>query len=849
MAYSFDKDKFEQWKNAQKESIELQKQMNSGISGYLKTIESIGEIQKNLKHVEKNISKLKKEQAEFEKQKKLNEIEIGKLKKSGLKLSSKEISDLLKQNKELKKKIIANSKGVEILEDELNILKEQTNEISKQVKGVNKLAVGFKSTVRFLAQTPGLIRKGYGKLRQTGIFEMDKEIRNATKSMAGGQRTYERLFDTITKTSDTTTLWGVGVRDLAMLQQGYSEAIGRSVMLTESGLKAMAGLSEGTGLGRDYAVQMAGAMDLFNISAERTSEIVESNMNNAAQLGVNGAAALKSLQQNLKLAQRFTFKGGVKGLSDMSVKATRLRLDMEGIAGMAEKVFRPEGAIEMAANLATMGGEFAKLGDPMQLMFKARNDFEGFANDIGKATKEFLSFNEKTGEFNIKSGLAADRMREISNMTGISVEKLQEMGEAQARLDRIGRSTLISFGKEDLMAIETASKFVEGKGFVVNVDGVEKSIKNISKLDVERLKGEQKTLEERAKLGRTFDETINDIILLFKQQLLPFAETLKKGVGDPMIKLMDQWKKEGFFDSLKKFIKSGAEVAASIGKFAIGAAEWFGPKGLLAIGAIFSVGKWALYGRTLGMGFNSVARVTGGSNMLGKNKGLKGGIPRLAKAAKHGGVGGFAKSALRIGKSTLKTNALTSLVMGGFDAYSNIKEGKSAGESIGRAAITAIASGLGGFGGSLLLPGAGTIAGGVAGGMAGQKLGDLIFGSEERNDPMSELHSMGDGIVFNPQDKFMKINDHTMIAGTQVSGNAKLAEAISGKKSETTNGEVRHKFDDINVKIEISVPGTSDLGVELAKDQSFIRRINEAITEQITMVVGGGKLNPNPKGV
>ena len=847
MAYSFDKDKFEQWKNIQKESIELQKQMNSGISGYLKTIESIGEIQKNLKHVENNISKLKKEQAEFEKQKKLNEIKIGNLKKRGLTLSSKEVAELLKQNKELKKKIIANRKGVDILEDELDILKEQTNEISKQVKGVNKLAVGFKSTVRFLAQTPGLIRKGYGKLRQTGIFEMDKEIRNATKSMAGGQRTYERLFDTITKTSDTTTLWGIGVRDLAMLQQGYSEAIGRSVMLTESGLKAMAGLSEGTGLGRDYAVQMAGAMDLFNVSAERTSEIVESNMNNAAQLGVNGAAALKSLQRNLKLAQRFTFKGGVKGLSDMSVKATRLRLDMEGIAGMAEKVFRPEGAIEMAANLATMGGEFAKLGDPMQLMFKARNDFEGFANDIGKATKEFLSFNEKTGEFNIKSGLAADRMREISNMTGISVEKLQEMGEAQARLDRIGRSTLISFGKEDLMAIETASKFVEGKGFVVNVDGVEKSIKNISKLDVERLKGEQKTLEERAKLGRTFDETINDIILLFKQQLLPFAETLKKGVGDPMTKLMDQWKKEGFFDSLKKFIKSGAEVAASIGKFAIGAAEWFGPKGLLAIGAMFSLGKWALYGRTLGIGFNSVARAGGITNTA---KGRTA-VNTVRGTNSSGKMGGFGKSMAKLGG--LKSAGIGIAGLGldiGREYLSDEHKDGAIGKSMGVGAKALELAGLGGMIGSVI-PVLGTAAGAAIGGLIGTGLGlyNEFSGGGEVNSPMSELHSMGDGIVFNPQDKFMKINDHTMVAGTQVSGNAKLAEAISGNKSETTNGEVRHKFDDINVKIEISVPGTSDLGIELAKDQSFIRRINEAITEQITMVVGGGKLNPNPKGV
>jgi hypothetical protein len=40
---------------------------------------------------------------------------------------------------------------------------------------------------------------------------------------------------------------------------------------------------------------------------------------------------------------------------------------------------------------------------------------------------------------------------------------------------------------------------------------------------------------------------------------------------------------------------------------------------------------------------------------------------------------------------------------------------------------------------------------------------------------------MNDGIVkFHPADKFMQVNDSTMIAGTNVDGNKKLARAITG---------------------------------------------------------------------
>ena len=132
------------------------------------------------------------------------------------------------------------------------------------------------------------------------------------------------------------------------------------------------------------------------------------------------------LSKNLKFAQRYKFKGGVKGLAKMSSEALKLWLDLDGIAGLADKVFRPEGAIEMAAKLQTMGGAFAQMANPMELMFKARNDFAGFAKDIGKATSEFVEYNAEQGTFDIKGGLAADRMREIANMTGLGVDKLQD---------------------------------------------------------------------------------------------------------------------------------------------------------------------------------------------------------------------------------------------------------------------------------------------------------------------------------------------------------------------------------------------------------------------------------------
>ena len=50
---------------------------------------------------------------------------------------------------------------------------------------------------------------------------------------------------------------------------------------------------------------------------------------------------------------------------------------------------------------------------------------------------------------------------------------------------------------------------------------------------------------------------------------------------------------------------------------------------------------------------------------------------------------------------------------------------------------------------------------------------------------------INDGVVkFHPQDKFMRVNDSTMIAGTNVDGNRKLARSINDANSAMTSGQI-----------------------------------------------------------
>lgn len=859
MADDFNKN-FNDWKKQLQEAAEFQKKLNSGMGEYLKAVRDIGDIQKQINHSKKVMVEMDEEIVKLsQKEKDINE----KLAKD---LLPAEREELEKQLGITKKLIVEEKKRKRFLDSYIKNLEKETAEYSKQVKEVNKLALATKSIAKGLVKTPDLIKKGYGELKKTGIFDMDKEIRNAARSMGVGNRQYKAFANTMMTAADSTTMMGVNVKDLAKMQRGYSEEIGRSVKLTEGGLKAMAGMAEGTGLGTEFAVQMAASMDNFGMSVEASADVVEETMNTADKMGVNSAKAVKSMQKNLKLAQRFHFKGGVKSLIRMSAEAEKLKLDLDGISGMAEKVFRPEGAIEMSAQLATMGGNFSKLGDPMQMMFKARNDFEGFAKDIGKATSEFVSFNKENGEFQIKGGLAADRMREISKITGISVEKLQEMAVQQKKMEQIGSVMPISMDKESREFIESQAQFKDGQ-WVINIDGKEELVKNLKGQD-KRIKAEKKTLEQRAKDAQTFDETITNLMLTLKQTLLPFAIELKDWVGKPLQNLVEEWRREGFFSKIRDFAKSAGELAGGIGKFVVSAVEWLGPKGTLALllggSVFFNAAKWIMNGRMLAMGFNSVASVGGGSG-YGPSGGGKGkGRGKSGKAGRAGRWGG------RLGKATKWGGRALGALGLGFDAYSQYQaqseSGMGTGENIAKTGTSTAAKGLGAWGGAELgasigLAGGpvgaaiGGLLGGVGGYFGGEAFADWIngmYGGETKpayqgyqggnyGSAIDRTAVLNDGVIFNPKDKFIKLND-ALIAGTNVNGNKDLAKAMVNN-----GGEVEHRFNDMNINININANGLdNEIGENLLNKREFIRSMQTKIQEEIRINLAGGKLNPNP---
>jgi hypothetical protein len=874
------KEEFEALKQSMAQGLKIQKDMEKGLGNYAKALINIAEQQKNINYLEQQLAqdiakvqRLKKEVADKEIANAKDIAMWQNLYQNGTAkikaLAEKKLNILTAQTNELKKQLDIEEHLVKTNEEYLASQKKNLEIIKQQAKEANKLLATWNS----ISKLPGLGKKwGFDKLKSWGIFEMDKEIRNAARSMNVGAKSFEGFSKNIGKAANTTVAWGVDTKKLAQMQQGYSEAIGRSVELTEEGHKAMALMAEGTGLGTEFAIQMASEMDKFGGSAKTAKDLVAGTVKQAAKMGVNGAAASKKLVTLLKMSQTYVFKGGQEGLKNMASDAERLKLDLEGAAGFAEKVMRPEGAVETAALLTTMGGEFAKLGDPFQLMFKARNDFAGFTKDLGKASSEFVEFNEQTGTFDNKGGLARDRMLEISKITGFQMDKLQEMAEAEKKLQMIqGKAPAGITSEEDKALIASLAEVGKGGKITIKLRGQDPlNIDQLTPKMLEKYKKDQITLEESALQARTFAEVVDDLFTSLKQVLVPFVQGLKEGLGKPIQNLMKDWNTNGFYEKLKGFGESVAKFISGIGGFVktVGGFVAEFPRFSAALSAalllLFGPGKWLLNGKTLGIGFNMVA----GKGFGGMTAG--GGI-----AAGYGQAGGMIGPALPPG-ATPPMGRMQRMLGG------NIMGGKFAAGTMGSMAAGA-GLGLAGMGlnslrgdensnfhdstgGKLLGVGSSALSGAAMGmmlGPIGALVGGLLgagygafneFGKDDEptyqsNDSLVKTKKPGK-VKFNKQDKFMSLDDTTMIAGTKAGGLDKVAEKMgggNGKDSGTKNINHTHTY---KIIIESNIPGSNALTKAITDgilgDRVALNNISAGL-KQSDSGAGSGKYGPKTK--
>jgi hypothetical protein len=614
--------------NEEKEFLELQKQIKAAAKDAGKSLSNAGDYTKTIL---KNYVEIQRMSAKIS----ATEKEINKLLADGTEESKKKAAVLQQEVAELKKQ------------------KEQIKAINKEMVSLNSVArMGLSAIVSYIGQAI------------TGYLDFSQKVKDASAEIGYSADRMWMVQQNISQAGVQMQRFGVSTQDAVAAQLAYSNELGRAVVLSQDALTNMAMIGKATGLGMQGMAELTSQMDAFGLGAEHASGIIYDIYSETSAMGLNAGKVIKGFQQNIGLLNRLHFKGGIAGLAKMAQIVEKYKLDMNDIAAASEKAFRPEGAIEMAAKLQVLGGSLAGLGDPFQLMYKARNNPEKFAEDIAKAARQSAKFDPKTGEFEV-SAYEMDRLREASEATGISMEKLVESAKAGAKIDlakeMLSTKNLSPEDKDALATMSTMGK--NGKAQIqIGLDASGKAdIRDLSELTSEQLQTviqEKKNAKERADQVTGISERWDNFLQQLIVAVYPLFTSIEKYIT-PMLSMLTE-KTTGWAESIKNFLSTFdfSKFIEDIKDFFVGLwdkLKWIGEHWKLALGiaATAFVGYWlisqiaagAIFGKSAGAAF----RASSGMGLGGMSKGGGGGMTGAqtamqGQAAKSAGMGSMMKS-------------------------------------------------------------------------------------------------------------------------------------------------------------------------------------------------------------
>lgn len=577
---------------------------------------------------------------------------------------------------------------------------------------------GFSKITKMLEEAVGQVGAIYSEVKKLTDpwAKADHAASKYVKTVGMAKKGMEDLRrDTLKNITNNglTHKYNIDPTELLEAQTNYVKGIGRNVRTSEMDQENMAAMRAVAG---NIGTELAGKLENFGLTMSDTADHVGKMFADASKEGVLFEAYAENVSKNIKIAQNYTFKNGIKGLESMAKKATALKLDMQQVAAFADKVSTVEGAIDVSAKLQVLGGPFAAMADPLGMLNEGLNDMEGLQDRLVKMVGGMGSFDKSTGEVKV-SAFNKARIKEAANAMGVSYDSIMESVNAQAKRGEIDKqisasSTASALPDEMKELIRNSGTFKDGKAGV-SIRGEFKSLDELSGKDYEALKKET----------QTESEDIKDIAANLRS-LVDAREGLEKSYETWMARIYswlgqtEKWILKGIAHlTIIGAIVKGVFAAGRIGELIQGFkgifSQGMGGSGNRMGGfgnRIGGSGK-GLFGKLGNFGKGILSKVGGlGKGILGKigglGKGILGKIGGLGKGlfgklggllSKFGGlgkgligkIGGLGKNLLGgVGNKILGKTATSTIVKGGLKRTATRAIAKIGGKAAAKGAAT-----------------------------------------------------------------------------------------------------------------------------------------------------------------
>ena len=607
---------------------------------------------------------------------------------------------------------------------------EEQEKLNKRiVEGTHAMddaAEKWEQRTKAIRKGAGEVSKGVSQIYQSVTKTLEpwakanQEAMNYARSMGMSQKTADAyLSKTVSwaAKNDIGLLFNKSTAELIKMQGKYSEVLGRNVQLTSEQKKDMLAMEKF--LGEDGMMDIANNLENFGLGMSDSADFIHEQLSEAQKSGIAASKLTKTIRENIKMAQNYSFKNGLEGLASMAKKAVELKTDMSLVNGFIEKTSTVEGAITTGANLQVLGGSYAMGSDPLSMLYDSLHNVEGVFDRAVSMVSGKAFYNNTTGRFELGD---MDRYMARLAATHMSIDptKLIDVALRTASLDKIKEAAMANSNianDEDLLNLVTnLATYNKGRA-VINIDGEDVDVKEgIGKEHKAKLEAMQRTdtqnLQEIAVMLRSWDEIIGGE----QKEISNEQANATQGIANTLY---------GILQNNGKLLDVTAKIGAWIniigGTAGIFGGVWTTAAGVLRMGkGLGNLGR--------GLGRSSTTSVSGGKPILNTKSGIFRGGREVIHTGKTGGqyralggdkyqniqtgtISGSVKpiaSTTRFTGAALGQSALKGLKVGGAGALigaglslgTDIATGefkRDTGASVGRAAGAAVGSIIGGL--------------------------------------------------------------------------------------------------------------------------------------------------------
>jgi hypothetical protein len=448
-------------------------------------------------------------------------------------------------------------KDIEDLKGRIENLENQIKNLDKSVDNFNGKIGDSKNLLRDMGNA--VINNTKANINFTKSFQKQYQIaeklaesyKKTAINIGVSHRNQKEFGKTFAESASLVTALGGEIGDVERIYTRFVDQSGRARILSPEEVQNIFAVEKATGLAGEAAVELAERFDLMGLGSKVFTENISEMVADSQKMGLNSSKVTKKLQENFKSMQNMSFRGGVKAMTEMAKLSVKMRMEIGEMLNMADKFYEPEAAIEAAANLQMLGGDVAAaFGDPIQMMYEARNAPEELAKRVGQVTENMMQFNESTGEFEMPPE-ARMQLNAMADSLGLSKDQIMDTARQMSKMKEIKmdlKGSMFDEKQQEYLA-SLATFDPEDKQWKVDVrdpatgDMVKKSFDELTDSDLKMVMEQPKdekdammitaqeamtTNQHLAKLRESFELAFVKDFNIYQQIEGPMKETAKE---------------------------------------------------------------------------------------------------------------------------------------------------------------------------------------------------------------------------------------------------------------------------------------------------------------------------------